>query len=292
MLSQTDTLRARFNLAVGYANRALTPGAAEKDDLQRAAKHAEKARDAATELRRSKEGSAAELATNIHAVATLLLAGVLLRLERLDPDKDSTQLARVDELHKEIVRFRSLGNDPGVAYALACYYTERGEHREAIGHLVTAFVAPSARDWARSDPWLAKLRTVSEWKSLFSSTGIPSLGLAAALDALGLQASPVAFEPFEPSGQVGWQAYGVVLVDGEPAHVVLAVAEPAAVTPEVTIEVRSRSPGLRSAWVRVGSGDTLLPLVQRADQRTVFRASLATTPGSWDDTRVWLVINS
>jgi hypothetical protein len=314
-LSGADKLRARFNLAVGYANRALSPGASARKDLRTAAEHARVVRNEANRLRAQKT-AAGTLASNLHRPTTALLAGILVRLDALkreppsDPPERSTSPELDDEsnerqselthphkdevakLDKEIAQYGYVDDDPPLAYALACYRAARGAHHDAMAHLVAAVIMPSLQEWAPRDPWLDPLKDLPEWKRLFPPKGEHELGVDYLMNGLGLTAVGIGFGPFSPSADPDWEIRGVVSLSGEPAQVVLKVSGATSATPVVQVRVDSSDERLRAVRVRVGDIEAVLPHIgERPAGWRLFLAPIPRRPTSWVDLRAWLIID-
>lgn len=207
MLTETDRLRARFNLAVAYANRALEGETPSEDDLRKAAEQAKEVHGVVTQTLeeasaaasavpvhaaspRSKQQSgkrtravtpaspAADLAENLLRPVTVLLAGVLTKLRSTGKARLVDPAVGLGDLVKEIADYGDDDHPPSLSYALACYYAARGDSSggnvskdyatKAMDHLAMAMALPPLRQWASKDPWLRPLHGRREWKALFA----------------------------------------------------------------------------------------------------------------------------
>lgn len=198
-LSVTDRLRARYNIAAGYANKATQertngkaadPSVWVQAEFQARVLTAEIIGQRAEHCRHSHDhDSLCEFLRNLRAPAVVLLAGILAGAEKVGdlPPPEPLNLApraaplAEDEVllklisahgrpHTELIE--SLGSHPELessrlAYNLACYYAVCVQIDDAFHKLAVALSDPALRAWAPNDPVLKPLHKDDRWATFF-----------------------------------------------------------------------------------------------------------------------------
>ena len=306
-LSKADQLRARFDLAIGYANRALTPGADRKGDLARADNEARKLLAALLGHQRDgqldRRGPLRTMADGLRPVVLMLLAGVWAqepglssapdaegvhkKLKALLGDYPDRSPARLIALSEKDAPWRS---SPRLAYGYACHCATASPplHDNALEALTVAIGAPLYRAWAPKDPWLTPLQEgrPREWAELFppekpvsSPPAVPDLAV------LGLREVPVTRNRLNRSdeivflrGQAGWQDHSAVLE--------FRAMNPAAAASPWTCEITEGSGGtVRALHITVGGLEAWAPFTEGQAA-----GALPGRPSTWDDLRLSLVV--
>lgn len=326
-LAETDRLRARYNLACGYANQALAPPTAQSQDelsrwtLQKADHHARLLLVSVLEHRGQHDcpQQLRLLADNIRDPAVILLAGIWAEDRRigdrppLPEETPATELAPEDVLLAEMLRkptphtrlIEVLGVEPGqgnarLAYNFACYYATVGddEHLDlAISAVALAVADPAIRSWAPLDPWLAPLQEHSRWRELFPSDAAekpePGLGWGEAIGAIGLDAVPVAFgRPERSPDETDLVFKGQLPTRWRPGEVQLTIRADRFPLAQVVIPSPLREL-IRAFWLRADGVDVMLRRIDLGledDPRLVFIGELSGPPPSWADLRAWMVV--
>jgi len=200
-LLSTDLLRARYNLACGYANKALEGETVDRSALHEAEAEAYRLLAQVIAIRYTTEDNAdaplVALTRELTGPGIALLAGIWavwtsVRDVMLPPAP--SPLPSTDKLTPDALELRNLlhDHDPGdyaklfarlgdhpelgsprIAYPVACYYANipQSDTTAVFVALAIAIVDPVVRNWAPYDPWLRRTRQAhaDDWQRLFAS---------------------------------------------------------------------------------------------------------------------------
>ncbi len=198
-LSEADQLRVRFNLAVSYANSAMTVTQQRTELLKAAERQCVcllgeilwiRSKDSAGQ--NDERWTERDLPRVLLELSVVLLACVLAEQKRcyvrpggLDlphpPREEDRRLCSMlnctDTSADELLAF--LGAEPGrsrpfVAYYVACFYSIVDRIDDAFDALAGAIAQPLLRESAIVDPWLVALQHDRRWALMFPPT--PSNG--------------------------------------------------------------------------------------------------------------------
>lgn len=324
-LGVADSLRARFDLACGYANEAFETNdnsseGSERDlgDIHKAERHA------VTLLRslirqRQKHGchsnsTASEDPTcafmrHLRSPAIVLLAGIwafpgLGSKRPGSPDsplgrvlKEDQRLATilngVDRSHSALIK--QLGDrpeldQPDLAYNLACYHTTVADFDTAIAALAVALADPKLRAWAPIDPSLAALRAQPAWSDLFpkgTSVAPPTL------KELGLTELPIVLQ-LTPDAHTAERAgyVGSPPVGSELEAVVELELDRVSDSTVISVLVQTDYiDQVHAVTLAVGDKHSITPLRQRGITVLSGQTTLDVAVDQWPKLRVTLIVS-